>query len=352
MCSPEPFDDVRATLDERAASGLAAGLTFTYNDPDRSTDVAASFPWVRSLVVGAHSYVPAAGDPGPGGEGSGRVARFATRDHYAPLRAALEAVAVELRDEGFRAEVLADDNRLVDRAAAVRAGVGWWGKNTMVLTPGPGPWTLLGSVVTDAELEPSEPMRRDCGTCEACLPACPTGALIAPGVLDARLCLAHILQARDWIPVELREAVGDRVYGCDDCLEACPPGSRILETAVDGGQGRVDLVELLALDDDELLDRFAHFYVPRRRASYLKRNLLVALGNSGGGEDAIAAAATYLAGDDPMLRAHAAWAMGRLGSEAIPALERALEGEADPAVRAEIEAAISDRSGSRDGGTG
>ena len=127
---------------------------------------------------------------------------------------------------GHRAAVLCDDSRLVDRAAAVRAGVGWWGKSTMVLAPGHGPWLLLGSVVTDASLPPDTPMARDCGTCAACLPACPTGALVAPGVLDARRCLAALAQSPGAIPREFRRAMGDRLYGCDDCLEACPPGQR------------------------------------------------------------------------------------------------------------------------------
>ena len=123
--------------------------------------------------------------PGTARPGTARIARFATRDHYEPLRHALHEVAQVLFDSGFRAEVLVDDSRLVDRAAAVRAGVGWSGRSTLVLVPGAGPWVLLGSVITDADLEPSAEMRRGCGTCTACIPACPTGAIIAPGVLDA-----------------------------------------------------------------------------------------------------------------------------------------------------------------------
>lgn len=336
VTTADPFPDVRGEMERRVIDGSHGGLRFTYGDPGVATDVRRSFPWAERLVVGAHGYAAEAGSPGPPTPGTGRIARFATEDHYAPLRSALEAAADALRGAGSRAEVLVDDNRLVDRAAAVRAGVGWWGRSTLVLAPGAGPWLLLGSVVTDAMLPVDEPMRRDCGTCTACIPACPTGALDGER-LDARRCLATWLQAPGVIPSELREAVGDRVYGCDDCLDACPPGIRSLTGPP---RGRVDLGGLLALDDRSLLDRHAHFYVPRRDARYLRRNALVALGNAGGvGADLVAAG--YLGHPDWLLRLHAAWALGRLGG---PAARRALEArrrrERHDDVRAEIDDAL------------
>jgi epoxyqueuosine reductase len=271
--------------------------------------------------------------------GTGRIARFATEDHYRPLREALSRVAAALSGAGFRAEVLVDDGRLVDRAAAVRAGVGWWGKSTMVLAPGAGPWLLLGSVVTDARLPAERPMVRDCGTCTACIPACPTGALDVPGRLDARRCLSAIAQSPGVIPAEFRAAMGDRVYGCDDCLEACPPGRRLLEAAA-VERGRVDLVEILAADDRTLLRRFSHFYVPRRRARYLRRNALVALGNAGG-PAAVPVAAGFAGHPDPLLRAHAFWALGALGGPAaLAALDAAAARERDPLAAAEAAAAL------------
>jgi epoxyqueuosine reductase len=339
ICDAGPFDDVRSELERRKEDGSHAGLTFTYNDPVRSTDVAASLPWARRLVVAAWSYLPGAGSPGPEVPGTGRIARFATEDHYRPLRTLLGELATVLEGAGFRSEVLADDNRLVDRAAAVRAGVGWWGKSSMVLVPGAGPWVLLGSVATDAELVSSTPMRRDCGTCTACMPACPTGAIVAPGVIDARRCLARWSQAPGVIPVELRRPMGDRIYGCDDCLDACPPGWRALDRAGEP-RGRIDVLALLAAGDEELLDAYGHFYLPRRRPSVLRRNALVALGNAPG-PGAASAAASYLTADDWVLRAHAAWALGEIGGEeARRALDAALEQEQDPQVRIEIEAAL------------
>ncbi len=338
VTAARPFPEVKQSLEDRKAAGMHAGMHFTFGDPGRSTDVSRSFSWARSLVVAGFAYLPQAGSPAPPQPNHGRVARFATEDHYRGLRRVLDAAAEVLRDARHEAEVVADDNRLVDRAAAVRAGVGWWGKNTMVLAPGAGPWMLLGSVVTDAALESTPPMVRDCGTCDACLPACPTGALVAPGVLDARLCLAHLLQAPGWIPIELRRAVGDRIYGCDDCLDACPPGAKLEATAAPWP--RLDLLALLGQTDDELMTRFEHFYVPRRRADFLRRNILVALGNGGDGS-AVPAIDAYLPHPEPMLRGHAAWALGEIGGDrALAALQHAAREEADPEVRMEIESAL------------
>lgn len=343
VCSSEPFPEVRADIERRKADGTSGRLRFTYADPVRSTDVATSFPWARRLVVGASCYLPRAGDPGPPRARTGRIARFAIEDAYAPLRKGLEAIATAVRGHGHRAQVLIDDGRLVDRAAAVRAGIAWWGKNTMVLSPGYGPWLLLGSVVTDLLLPLSPRMLRDCGTCTACLPACPTGALIEPGTLDATRCLAYWAQAAGVIPTEYRTAMADRIYGCEDCLEACPPGGRLLETARTNGRGRVDLLELLAASDRELVRRYGHFYIPRREARYLRRNALLALGNTGG-RRAVGVLAGYLGHHDRILRVHAAWALGRLGGAAArAALAAQLRRETDPLVADEIIRALADR---------
>ena len=141
---------------------------------------------------------------------SGRVSRVEAGDGYRAVGTA-SSRRLSAGGGGLRAEVLCDDNRLVDRAAAVRAGVGWWGKNSMVLIPGIGPWSVIGSVATDADLLPDKPLDRSCGACEACLPACPTGALVAPGVLDASRCLAAWAQRPGLVPPEYRIAMGDRL---------------------------------------------------------------------------------------------------------------------------------------------
>src|SRR3954447_16452786 len=318
VAKAEPFLDARRALGERRAAGLHGGMHFTYGNPERATDPESALPGARSLVVGARSY-RAAVPPAPGWP-AGRVARYSWRDHYEPLRTALGAVAQRLEQDGHAAVVLVDDNRLVDREAAVRAGLGWYGKNANVLLSEHGSWFVLGSVVTDAALPVAIPVADGCGACARCLPACPTGALVAPGVLDARRCVAHLVQAPGDFPLEFREALGDRLYGCDDCEEACPP-NRLEDrrnpppAAGDADEAWVPVLEVLAASDDELIARYGRWYIPRRQPRYLRRNALVVLGNVGDGSDSEVEAALRraLADPDPMLRSHAAWAAERLG---------------------------------------
>jgi epoxyqueuosine reductase len=328
VTNADAFPEVRANLITRQNNGLASGLGFTYQDPTVATTPRDSFPWAMSLLVGARTYLPTAGSPGSGT--GGRIARVAVDDAYQPLREALERLAAGLRRDGYEAEVLCDDNRLVDRAAAVRAGLGWWGKNTMVLAPRFGPWLLFGSVVTNAVLEPDQPIGRDCGSCEACLPACPTGALVAPGVLDARRCLAAWAQAPGSIPVEFRPAMGDRLYGCDDCIEACPPGHRLLHRSA-RDRGRVDLEWVLWAAESELLARFGHWFIPDRNPEIIRRNALIAAGNSDD-RSLVPAVAAYAGHQDANLAEHAAWALGTLGGSAAVAALQAV-GLAPPSGR-------------------
>jgi len=230
-------------------------------------------------------------------------------------------VAERLRADGHRARVVADDNALVDRAAAVRAGLGWSGKNANVLVPGHGSWVLLGAVATDAALPVDGPVDDGCGPCRRCLDGCPTGAIVAPGVVDARRCLAWLVQAEGAFPEEHREALGARIYGCDDCQEVCPPTRRGPEARrrVPADDAWVDLLDLLDAGDEELLDRHGRWYVPRRDPRYLRRNALVALGNvADPGDDAVHRRLVAVAsGADELLAEHAGWALARLASRAV-----------------------------------
>lgn len=315
----EVFSNTRRHLEERKAAGLHGGMHFTYGDPSRSTDPGRALPGAKALVVGARSYRRAEPER-PASPGLGRVARYSWDDVYAPLRTALGVVAERLRAEGWSARVLVDDNALVDREAAYRAGLGWYGKNANLLLAGHGSWFVLGSVVTDAPLPADRPPLADgCGSCTRCLPACPTGALVEPGVLDARRCLAWLLEAPGSFPVEFREALGGRVYGCDECQEVCPP-NRLEDrrtpppAAQPSDEAWVELVEMLDTPDEELLARFERWYIPRRQARYLRRNALVALGNVGDGSDPAVGRvlAGALADPDPLVREHAEWAAERL----------------------------------------
>jgi epoxyqueuosine reductase len=330
-----PFPETRLTMMGQIESGRSGRLGFTFKDPELATDVTASLPWATHLVVGIRSYLPESGSA-PIRAGHGRIARFAVEDPYRPLRQGLEAAASILLAAGHRAEILIDDDRLVDRAAAVRSGLGWWGKSTVVITPGLGPWFVIGSIATDAALEVDAPMVRSCGTCEACLPACPTGALVAPGVLDTRRCLAAIAQSPGLIPRHWRASLGDRLYGCDDCLDACPPGFRILAAATDE-RGSVGLGWILTAADRTLVDRFSHFYLPGRSARILRRNALVAMGNDRG-QEFVAPVSLHVGHPDWLLRAHAVWALARLGGNSVvPVLRDQLRHERHPDVRGEIE---------------
>lgn len=335
------FDETRRILEQRRSEGLAAGMQFTYRNPARSTDPSRILPGAAALVVGAKGYLraPPVGDPEPP---SGRVARYSWVDSYAPLRDALAAVAASLRDEGWRAVVVADDNALVDKAAAHRAGVGWWGKNTLLLVPGAGSWCVLGSVVTDAPLPANDAAVADgCGTCTRCATACPTGALDTPGVLDARRCLAWLVQAPGTFPRQHRIALGDRLYGCDDCQEVCPVNKAAARrspppSAEPHATARVDVVEVLGASDEELLRRWGRWYIPGRQPRHLRRNALVVLGNAADpGDPRVRAAVTAAAAaPDPLLRGHALWAARRLGySEVV----NQLRGDRDPSVVAEMQ---------------
>jgi epoxyqueuosine reductase len=317
----EPFDGTRRDLEERRAAGLHGGMHFTYGDPSRSTDPARTVPGARSLVVGARRYRRA--DPPAPDEPVGAVARYARSDHYGELRAALTAIADDLQAAGWQARVLCDDNALVDREAARRAGLGWYGKNANLLLPGMGSWFVLGSVVTDAPIEPAAELVQDgCGTCTRCIDACPTGAIVEPGVVDARRCLAWLVQARGTFPVEHRVALGGRLYGCDDCQEVCPPNRTVdrREPPADvaGEEAWVPLVELLGTDDETLLARHGRWYIPRRDPRWLRRNALVALGNVGRADDAEVRDVLhrYAAGDDDVLAEHATWALAQVEARA------------------------------------
>ncbi len=333
VTTAEPFAGLEEEMVERKSSGLAANLAFTYRDPSVASDVRRTYPWAERLVALAFPYLPDAGRS-EREAGTLRIACFADGDRYEGLRTALGAVAARLSGAGHRAEILSDDTRLVDRAVAVRAGVAWAGKSAMALVPGAGPWVLLGSVGTDAALDVGGPMRRSCGTCVACIPACPTGAILDDGVIDVPRCLAYVLQAPGVIPIDLREAVGDRLYGCDDCLTSCPPGHHVLESALPVPGPRI--IDVLGSTDRELLGRYGHFYLPGRRPRFLRRNALVAAGNDRSAhlESVVIG---YAGHPDWLLRAHAAWAIGRFGTGVgLRALERAIEEERDGRVRAEI----------------
>jgi len=363
VCRAEPFSDVAAVLHERKQAGLHGGMQFTYRNPDRSADPGRLVPGAAALIVGALEFEADAGDPPDIGGPYARVAAYARRDYYQPLRIALEAVADALRAGGHRAVVSADENSLVDRAAAHRAGIGWWGKNSNILVPGTGSLVVLGAVVTDAPLVSGEPVpvADGCGSCRQCLDGCPTGAIIAEGTVDARRCLAWLVQADGVFDPDYRVALGDRMYGCDDCSDVCPPNRarvrlRCRTRPRPGAPAGVDrshppmagaawapVLDMLDASDDALMARYGRWYIPRREPRYLRRNALVVLANVGEPSDPRVRAAVdrALCDDDPLIRAHAVWCARRLGLGL-----GALSGRDDPLVRAELARPVQPRDAS------
>ncbi|MGI9644016.1 MAG: epoxyqueuosine reductase, partial [Ilumatobacteraceae bacterium] len=238
---------------------------------------------------------------------------------YAVLRSGLWEVARAIRRAGHKAVVFADDNSIVDRAVAHRAGLGWYGKNSNLLLPGAGSFFVLGSIVTTAVYEPAPGVAADaCGTCTRCIDACPTDAIVDDGVIDGARCLSWVLQKPGPIEAPLREAVADRIYGCDDCQDVCPIsvrlGPRNTVSLPADSAAWVDVVGLLDADDTEIEQRFGRWYIAGREMRWLRRNALVVAGNVGDPNDERVREVVerYRAHDDPMLAEQASWAGERL----------------------------------------
>ena len=212
----EPYAETERHIRERHGRGLFAGMKFTMAQPEVSCHPELLLDGARAPSSRRRS---ATGRRRRAGPGEGRLPRYAWRDHYALLRERLEALGRAL---GGSYRVLVDENQHVDREGARRAGIGFYGKNTMLITREHGSWVVLGTLVTDVEIEAAAPLELDCGRCRLCIDACPTGALDEPGVLDANRCLSYWTQAPAPVPEEYREELGSSVYGCDICQDVCP----------------------------------------------------------------------------------------------------------------------------------
>lgn len=366
VTSAAGLPETKAILQRRIADGLMDGLDwFTAARAEVSCEPRALLPSARAVLSLATFYLTdAPRDLTTPGDPHGRVSSYAWgNDYHELIRRRLQALAAQIRalapPDEQQSIVFVDTGRMVDRAVAQRSGLGWYGKNTCILTKGWGSWVFLSEVVTSLDLQADEPVGANCGRCDLCLRACPTGALVAPYVLDNRRCISYLtIELQGSIPLELRPLIGTHIFGCDICQEVCPV-NHVAERRLRGGsklgmrgerlefQPRVPgasspaLLDLLALDDEGFRARFSHSPLKRAKRRGLLRNVCVALGNLGDPVAVPGLSRSMTSEPEPLVRGHAAWALGRIGgAEARAVLAAALAGETDDDVRREIACAL------------
>jgi epoxyqueuosine reductase len=314
------------------AAGCHGEMGYLARQPERRLDPGEVLPGVRSVVAVAVSYHRAGafgfvgGSEGAGGAAScsdppGRIARYARAADYhdalAPALGQLAAIIDGLGGQGTRSRGFVDTAPILEREYGGRAGLGFVGKHTNLISRRLGNWILLAEILTTLEIEPDRSERNRCGSCTRCIEACPTGAITAPYRLDARLCISYLtIELKGPIPEPLRPAMGNRVFGCDDCLEVCPWNRFAREGRLMRGVARPDLdqvglVELLRLDEAGFRARFRDTPLWRGGRRRLLRNVCVALGNVGDGT--VLGALERAARDpEPPIAGHAEWAIRRI----------------------------------------
>lgn len=323
-------------------------MAWLERDVERRTTPSTVVDGARSVLVVTRSYFtghPASADPA-----HGRISRYAWGDEYHEVMGhAIRALYEQIQHLAPAAtgRYYVDTGPVMEKAWAEIAGLGWIGKHTNLVTVGEGSWFFLGAIILDLELDPAAPARDHCGSCTACIDVCPTRAIVAPYVLDAGLCISYLtIEHRGAIPVSLRSAIGNRVFGCDECQDVCPwnrfarvvDGASPFEPRAENLEPR--LLSLLALDEAEFRERFRNSPIRRAKYAGFLRNVAIALGNSGD-QAAVPALIERLAHESPLVRSHCAWALGQLGGEAAQAaLQHASLNEADEAAREEICAAV------------
>ena len=305
-----PYEATERHIVERRERGLFADMRFTMARPEVSCHPERLLDGAKTVVSAALCYYVPGPEPGLD---EGRLPRYAWRDHYSELRGRLTQLGERL---GGSFRVFVDSNDHVDREGAVRSGVAFYGKNTLAITRRFGSWVVLGTLVTDVEIEPTPALELDCGSCRLCIDACPTGALDEPGALDSTRCLSYWTQAPQPIPEGLRTELADSVYGCDICQDVCP-WNRGVEKRRAGlpplpdATPTVSLREWLEQDDESLVSELDRLYVPRNDGRWLVRNALVAAGNVGTPE-LVPFVERSAGDDDDMLRDTAQWALDRI----------------------------------------
>lgn len=328
-------------------AGRAGEMDYLERNRDRIADPQRWLPEARSTIALAYDY----SSPPRSLPDGGRIARYAAgRDYHRFLGKRVQRLRERLEHAGMprgTSKIGTDAAPVLERALATRAGIGFLAKSAGVISPTHGPYLLLSEVLTTIPLPHDMPSPGSCGTCRACLDACPTGAIVAPFQVDARRCLSYTtIELRGSIPEPLRSAQGEWFFGCDVCLEVCPFTSKGRERGTDlpdelhPHRAATDygLVEVLELDPETYDEHWRGTAMRRATRSGLRRNAAVVLGNRGDGE-ALPALERCLADPDPVVREHSAWAIGRIDPH-LPGLERALQGEADERVRSSLQDAL------------
>jgi epoxyqueuosine reductase len=308
------------------AAGHAGEMAYLTSQVAARSDLRAAFPWARSVLCVGLQYDTPAPYSVEAPDERGWIARYAWGDDYHDvMKAMLERLAARLEPEtgAFRWRAYVDTGPIVERAYAAAAGLGAWGKNTCLLHPEHGSWFFLGELVTDLDLPADAPRPDLCGSCTACLEACPTGALPAPYLLDATRCISYLtIELKGSVPDDLRPALGRHVFGCDLCQDVCPwnrrrrhHGRREFEARP--GLAAPDLDELARLTPEAFRERFRRNPVKRAKRRGLLRNVAVALGNSR--DSARRPLLEHLATDeDEVVREHALWGLRTLDSARAP----------------------------------
>ena len=349
----DPFAGLEQTLRDHIGAGHADGMAWFDEDRARvAADPRLLHATARSILSVGIAYWDDSSPPSDGVP-RGRIARYAWgRDYHKVLKRrmlALLAAIAELAGEPIEARTLVDTARISDRAVAARAGLGWYGKHSCVIVPGHGSWVLLGELLLDLDLEPDLPLDRDCGRCAICIERCPTGAIVAPYTVSAPRCVSfQTIEQRGAVPSGIRPLMGPWVFGCDVCQEVCPyTKAAAIADDTDLKPAHVDnafpsLPWLLSMTSDEFLGRYAGTAVMRAKRRGLARNAAVAIGNTGDPALVPCLAEALATHDEPLVRGHIAWALGRIGGR--PARE-ALDGRRGrdvAAVDEEIVAALSE----------
>lgn len=332
-------------FDHWIEQGYAGEMKYLPNRAATRRDSRLPFPGASSAIVVAMNY--------GGVSASGPIARYARgADYHDVMVDRLRALARWLESElgrSIRSKAYVDTGPLLERDLARRAGLGWFGKNTNLIHPRLGSFFFLGALLVELELTPDAPFDADrCGSCRRCLDACPTKAFVDERVLDATRCISYLtIEAKGSIPSELREKIGDLAYGCDVCQDVCPWNIRFARPVTEPALAPradlddPDLTRLLGLDDAGFRDTFRDSAVKRAKRRGLARNIAVALGNRRDPASVPALARALAHDTEPLVRSHAAWALGRFESaDARRALEHARLTEQHPAVISEITNAL------------